>query len=95
MAGRSGAAAIAVALREAGESFSAQKLAAKCRAANPTLAAALELLKDKQPAMKVDEAECYLMFAAGEVAQSIEAADGTSVDLLADGTIRGVSLYME
>jgi hypothetical protein len=35
------------------------------------------------------------MFAEGDKATSIDAAQGVQVDLLQDGRVRGVSIYLE
>lgn len=108
MAGRSGAAAIEVALREAAASFDAHALANKLRGSampdGAALASALEPLHGQKPVLQQREGELYLEYAAVPDSVTLKRADvstlaasgGHGVELLLNGTsVVGVSIYLE
>ena len=106
MAGRSGAAAMEVALREVAASFDASKLGAQLVSSDPAVAAALIAIKHK-PFIEMREGECYLEYSSapegGVVRRKdvtpVSGAAGHGVELLLVGdepcTLIGVSLFVE
>lgn len=109
MAGRSGAAAIEVALREAATSFDGRALAEFLRLTNPSVANALEAASREQTGkLEPREGELYLAFAAvpenarvtrEDVSQSAGAVGhGVELQLFAGDSslvLAGVSFYLE
>ena len=106
MAGRSGAAALEVALQEAATGFDARALAKTVRSgARPdaeALASALEAVQSSTPLIQPREFECYLEYAAVANDVPVQRADvsmagashGVELSLL-EGALVGVSLYLE
>ena len=106
MAGRSGAAALEVALQEAATGFNARALAKTVRSgARPdaeALASALEAVQSRTPLIQPREFECYLEYAAVADGAPVRRADvstagashGVELSLL-EGALVGVSLYLE
>ena len=109
MAGRSGAAAIEVALGEAAASFDAAALATQLRSSSvrdaQALASALEAVQGR-PAVQTRDGECYLEFVAIAEDAEVRRADvsaaytggslGHGVEVLLVGSsVVGVSLYLE
>mmetsp|Transcript_27419 Transcript_27419/g.45710 ORF Transcript_27419/g.45710 Transcript_27419/m.45710 type:complete len:103 (+) Transcript_27419:93-401(+) len=102
MAGRSGAAAIQQALIEAGESLSPLRLADSLEKAGgqADVVSALKNITELKPRITHDELECYLLYNDGDAMCTIDAGEaisghGVSVDVLCDGRIRGISIYLE
>ena len=108
MAGRSGSAAIQLALKEAASGFRASSLAKALRAKGEcSIADALDACKEPpelQTVMVMGEpAEYFLKYADGDCARKLDvdppaAGDevyGMQVELLADGRVRGVSIFLE
>ena len=107
MAGRSGAAAIEVELREAAKSFNARELAGRVRAA-PTpdeeLAAALDAIASATPSIDRREGELFLSFgdpASDGATRRIDCSElcapcgyGMEVHLHKQRVV-GVSIYLE
>ena len=105
MAGRSGAAALEVALQEAATGFNARALAKTVRSgARPdaeALASALEAVQSRTPLIQPREFECYLEYAAVADGAPVRRADvstagasnGVELSLL-EGALVGVSLYL-
>ena len=91
------------AFKDFGDGFSPSGLATALRKAGrcadgsdaETLAAALDALGGGAPRVEFREGEQYLRYRDGPKARSVEAASGVAVDLLDDGSICGVSLYLE
>ncbi len=109
MAGRSGAAAIEMELREAAEAFSKQvpRLAERLRGSNAALAESLFALLGRKPRLERLEAELYLHFADGPAEQldKVDITDELSYEFgevpygvevqSSDGVVYGVSLYLQ
>ena len=91
------------AFKDFGDGFSPSGLATALRKAaaarrrqrREQLAAALDALGGGAPRVEFREGEQYLRYRDGPKARSVEAASGVAVDLLEDGSICGVSLYLE
>mmetsp|Transcript_60043 Transcript_60043/g.178258 ORF Transcript_60043/g.178258 Transcript_60043/m.178258 type:complete len:100 (-) Transcript_60043:73-372(-) len=88
------------ALQEAGSNFQPRTLAAELRKSEPpfseNLALANALDAVSSPLRSTDsEGQCYLTYDDGAVANSVDAAPGVRVDLLASGNVAGVCLYQE
>ena len=105
MAGRSGAAAIEVELRDAAQRFDAKQLAERVRKSggDETLAAALDAVVSETPQFERREGEVFLAFRAGSE-QAARRMDCTAASglrgcglevLLLDGSVLGVSFYLE
>ena len=109
MAGRSGAATIEVALREAAQNFNAKQLADLVRKssdpdASEALAAALEAAALQKPRLERREGEVWLEFASPKDSarrmdcSSLLSSVGYGVEVLYDPDERvfyGVSFYLE
>ena len=105
MAGRSGAAAIEIELREAASKFDARTLAQRIRSGSTpdeVLAAALDAISSAQPQADRREGELFLAFAADvDVTRRVEVTSlcdvrgyGVEVHLCSD-RVTGVSIYLE
>ena len=106
MAGRSGAAALEVALQEAATGFDAQALANAMRSGTrpdaEALASALEAVQSRTPRIQPREFECYLEYTAVANGAPVRRADvsmagathGVELSLL-EGALVGVSFYLE
>ena len=91
------------AFKDFGDDYSAAGLAATLRKSGrcadgsdaEALATALDAVGGGAPTVEYREGEKYLRYRDGEKARTVDAAAGVAVDLLQDGSVCGVSLYIE
>ena len=103
MAGRSGAAAIAVALKEASQNFRPHELAKSLRqgqhpgvdqgAAEQCANALMDITSPIK--ITIADDEVYHLYAEGDKDYSLDVSSGVAIDLLSSGAVRGVSFYVE